>query len=83
MDILPGIGILSESLRKQGVLWGKREFLREDQGAESSASPGEPMSGDRYWRYDLGKRYGEIKYPLPLSLRHLTGKFASGIDTTP
>jgi hypothetical protein len=43
---------------------GKREFLREDQGVESLASLGEPMGGDRYWRYDLGKHYGEIKYPL-------------------
>jgi hypothetical protein len=40
------------------------------------------FSGSRYWRYDLGKDYGEAGYPLGLDLWHLTGDFASGIDAT-
>lgn len=36
--------------------------------------------GDRYWRYDLTRDYGEVRYPLSLGLWRLTGSFAGGID---
>ncbi|MEU4196979.1 hemopexin repeat-containing protein [Kribbella sp. NPDC026611] len=38
------------------------------------------FSGDRYWRYDLGKDYGEAGYPLSMDLWHVTGGFAAGVD---
>lgn len=38
------------------------------------------FQGDKYWRYDLKKDYGEIDYPQPLSGWKLPADFAQGID---
>jgi Hemopexin len=38
------------------------------------------FQGDKYWRYDLKKDYGEVNYPQPLSAWKLPGGFELGID---
>jgi hypothetical protein len=40
------------------------------------------FAGTRYWRYDMAKDYGELRYPLPLARWKLPGAFATGIDAT-
>lgn len=38
------------------------------------------FKGDRYWRYDLKKDYGEVDYPRSLTEWKLPTEFAAGID---
>jgi Hemopexin len=38
------------------------------------------FAGDRYWRYDLRRAYGEVNYPLPMGEWKFGPPFASGID---
>ncbi len=38
------------------------------------------FAGERYWRYDLRREYGELRYPAPLGEWTLPAVFAGGID---
>src|SRR5262245_51016411 len=38
------------------------------------------FAGDRYWRYDLRRGYGEVHYPLSMDEWKFGAPYASGID---
>jgi hypothetical protein len=38
------------------------------------------FAGDRYWRYDLRRAYGEVNYPLSMDEWEFAPPFAEGID---
>lgn len=59
-------GAVRGALRGQAQFDGKAYFFRDA----------------AYTRYDLGKDYGEVRYPLPLAEWGLPAPFASGIDAT-